>query len=209
VIRNNTASGRQVYNPQDSGAAIAENIAKQLASPFLPGTGRTIDRIVKAASGSTSESGRDYELSNEVLNLFTGQRISAVNVEQALGFKASQFLRNRRDARGIFSREFTARGTRTTDDVIGGYQRANQSLRDLTAEMRRDYLAAINLGLPVAKSNTLLRSAGLDRDAARAVRTGIYRRLTPSEDQRKLAPKDRISALNRVMAETPDREALP
>jgi hypothetical protein len=209
VIRNNTASGRQVYNPQDSGAAIAENIAKQLVSPFVPGTGRSIDRIIKAASGSTSESGRDYELFNEVANVFTGSRLSAVNVEQALGFKASQFLRNRRDARGIFSREFTARGTRTPDDVIGGYQRANQSLRDLTAEMRRDYLAAINLGLPVAKSNTLLRSAGLDRDAARAVRTGIYRRLTPSDDQRKLAPKDRISALNRVLAETPDREALP
>jgi len=54
-------------------------------------------RIYDAATGSVSESGR----ANELLGLAAGQRITEVNVEQALGFKASKFSRDIRDASSL------------------------------------------------------------------------------------------------------------
>lgn len=40
-----------------------------------------------------SDSGRAYNLANELFGLAAGQRITEVNVEQALGFKASKSSR--------------------------------------------------------------------------------------------------------------------
>jgi hypothetical protein len=209
VLRNNDASGRQVYNPQDSTASIVTNIGKQLATPFVPGTARTLDRINKAATSTVSDSGRGYDLVNEILAVPLGSRLSAINVEQALGFRASRFMRDRRDARQLFSREFIAKGTRSENDVTGGYIRSNTALRDNVQSLRRDYLAAINLGLPKSTSTKIIGASGLDRDTSKMVRSGIYRRFEPSEEQVKLAPPERRTWLRRILAETPAREALP
>ena len=45
-----------------------------------------------------SDSGRAYNLFNELGGAALGQRITEVNVEQALGFKASKFSRDICDA---------------------------------------------------------------------------------------------------------------
>jgi hypothetical protein len=55
----------------------------------------------KAGVGDVSDSGRAYNLANELLGLAAGQRITEVNVEQALGFKASKFSRDIRDASAL------------------------------------------------------------------------------------------------------------
>ena len=173
------------------------------------GTARTLDRINKAATSTVSDSGRGYDLVNELLAVPLGSRLSAINVEQALGFKASRFMRDRRDARQLFSREFIAKGTRSENDVTGGYIRSNTALRDSVQSLRNDYLAAINLGLPKSTSTKVIGASGLDRDTSKMVRSGIYRRFEPSEEQVKLAPPERRTWLRRILAETPAREALP
>lgn len=208
VMRNRDANGRQVYNPQDTGASIANAVGKKLASAFAPGTVDTGDRIVKAIGGQISETGRDYNLANEVFGVPLGSRVSAVDAEQALGFKASQFLRARRDARSIFNRDYLSRGSRSESDVISAYQRSNAGLRDVTEQLRREYIAALNLGVSPAKARSILRAAGLDRDSARMVSTGIYRRLTPSEEQDRMAAPERKRAAREAIAETPQREVL-
>lgn len=208
VMRNRDANGRQVYNPQDTGTAIANAVGKKLASAFAPGTLDTGDRIVKAIGGQISETGRDYNVANEVFGVPLGSRVSAVDAEQALGFKASQFLRARRDARSIFNRDYLSRGSRSESDVISAYQRSNAGLRDVTEQLRREYIAAINLGVSPAKARSVLRAAGLDRDSARMVSTGIYRRLTPSEEQDRMAAPERKRAARQAIAETPQREVL-
>ncbi len=51
-------------------------------------------RVIKARAWDVSDSGRAYNLANELLGLAAGQRITEVNVEAALGFKASKFSRD-------------------------------------------------------------------------------------------------------------------
>jgi hypothetical protein len=208
VMRNRDANGRQVYNPQDTGTAIATAVGAKLTSAFTPGTMDTVDRIYKASAGQMSETGRAYQPFNEWGSLVFGQRVSAVDAEQALGFKASQFLRARRDARSIFNRDYLSRGSRSESDVISAYQRSNVGLRDVTEQLRREYIAALNLGLSPAKARSVLRASGLDRDSARMVSTGIYRRLTPSEEQDRMAAPERKRAARQAIAETPQREVL-
>ena len=208
VMRNRDANGRQVYNPQDSADAISFAVGKQLAAAFTPGTVDTGMRVGKALTDQISETGRDYNLANELFGVPLGSRVSAVDASQALGFKASQFLRARRDARSIFNRDFLSRGSRSESDVISAYQRSNTGLRDVTEQLRKEYLAAINLGVSPAKARNILRAAGLDRDSARMVSTGIYRRLTPSEEQDRMAAPERKRAARQAIAETPQREVL-
>jgi hypothetical protein len=208
VMRNRDANGRQVYNPQDTGTAIATAVGAKLGSAFTPGTMDTVDRIYKASAGQMSETGRAYQPFNEWGSLVFGQRVSAVDAEQALGFKASQFLRARRDARSIFNRDYLSRGSRSESDVVSAYQRSNAGLRDVTERLRREYIAALNLGVSPAKARSVLRASGLDRDSARMISTGIYRRLTPSEEQDRMAAPDRKRAARQAIAETPQREVL-
>ena len=208
VMRNRDANGRQVYNPQDSGDAISYAIGKQLASAFAPGSWDTTRRIYKAVGDQTSETGREYNVLNETLGVPLGSRVSAVDAEQALGFKASQFLRARRDARSIFNRDYLSRGTRSEADVISAYQRSNAGLRDVTGQLRRQYVAALNLGVSPAKARALLLASGLDRDTARMITTGIYRRLTPSQEQDRMAAPNRKRAARQAINETPQREVL-
>lgn len=208
VMRNRDANGRQVYNPQDSATSIAYAVGKQLAGAFTPGTYDTGVRIAKAFRNQVSETGRDYNFWNEFGGIWVGTRIRGVDTEQALAFKASEFLKARREARSIFNRDYLSRGSRSEADVISAYQRGNTATRDVTEQLRKEYLGAINLGLSPAKARSILRAAGLDRDSARMVSTGIYRRLTPSEEQDRMAAPERKRAARQAIAETPQREVL-
>ena len=107
ILRNQDAAGRQIYNPQDTGANIASKTTERLWKAFSPGAFDVAGRVLKAGAGDVSDSGRAYNLFNELGGAALGQRITEVNVEQALGFKSSQFGREIRDASALFSREFS------------------------------------------------------------------------------------------------------
>ena len=88
ILCNQDSAGRQIYNPQDTGANIEAKTTERLWKAFTPGAFDNAGRIINAASGDVSDSGRTYNLGNEIGGLVFGQRITEVNVEQALGFKA-------------------------------------------------------------------------------------------------------------------------
>ena len=90
VLRNQDATGRPIYNPQDTGANIASKTTERLWKAFSPGAFDTGARIIKAGVGDVSDSGRTYNLFNKLFGAAAGQRITEVNVEAALGFKASR-----------------------------------------------------------------------------------------------------------------------
>ena len=127
ILRNQDSAGRQIYNPQDTGAKIAAKTIERLWKAFTPGAFDTAGRIINAASGDVSDSGRAYNLANELGGLAFGQRITEVNVEQALGFKASKFSRDICDASSLFTREFNSKGTRSPEEIADAYERANEA----------------------------------------------------------------------------------
>ena len=214
VMRNQDAAGRQVYNPQDTGANIGTAVARKIfIEPFTPGTITSLDRIGKAAFGIQSESGRAYGLFNELASVMAGQRVSEMDAQQALQFKGSRFMRELRDASALFNREFVSQGTRSASDVVSGYERSNAARRALIEGIRNDYMAAIRLGVPVQRAKAILRDAGLGRETLKMVTTGIYRPFDASEQSidlvRSRGKTDRITAYNQAKRNAPSREVLP
>ena len=214
VMRNRDAAGRQVYNPQDTGANIGLNVARKIFyDPFIPGTVNSAERIGKAALGIESETGRAYNLFNELSSVMLGQRVSSVDAQQALQFKSSRFMRESRDASALFNREFTSQGTRSASDVIDGYERSNAARRSLIDSIRKDYLAAIRLGVPVQRAKAILRDGGLGGDTIKMVTTGIYKPYDVSKQSldlvRSRGKNDRISAYNQARRSAAPREVLP
>jgi hypothetical protein len=213
VMRNRDSSGRQVYNPQDSASSIASAVAgKLIYDPFVPGTVTSLGRVYKAATNQTSESGRDYSLGNELASMVAGQRVSAVDAQQALAFKATAFGREMRDASALFGKQFTGRGTRSEGDVISGYAKANAAHMDLINNLRKDYLASIRLGLTPQQATKILKDSRVGDDLLRMVKTGVYRRYEASTAASNLAKtrpdKARIAGYNAALKETPRTQPL-
>ena len=181
ILRNQDASGRQIYNPQDTGANIAEKTADRLWKAFTPGAFDTAGRVIKAASGGVSDSGRAYNLANELGGAVLGQRVSEVNVEQALGFKASKFSRDLRDASALFTREFNSKGNRSPEQIADAYERANDATYRLTADFRDDVLAAIGLvKISPKKAEEILRANHIGKEDIATIRSGRYKKYEPS-----------------------------
>ena len=193
VLRNTDSSGRQVFNPQDTGTNIAEKTVLHILKAFRPGALDVTSRIWSAAAGDVSDSGRAYNLGNEIAGLALGQRITEVNIEQALGFKASKFSRDDRDASAIFTKEFNSKGTRSTEQIADAYERANDAKYKLTSNFRDDLNAAIALGgISQKKAVEILKAYRVGQDDIQMIRSGRYKPYEPSDAAIKLAPKDRV-----------------
>ena len=205
ILRNQDSAGRQIYNPQDTGANIAAKATERLWKAFTPGAFDTAGRIIKAGAGDVSDSGRAYNLANELGGLAFGQRITEVNVEQALGFKASKFSRDIRDASALFTREFNSKGTRSPEEIADAYERANDATYRLTADFRDDVLAAIGLGkISPKKAEEILKANRIGKEDIAMIRSGRYKKYEPSDAAKKIAPKDRIKAADAAVKRAKD-----
>ena len=152
-----------------------------------------------------SDSGRAYNLFNELGGVAFGQRITEVNVEQALGFKSSQFGREIRDASAIFSREFNSKGTRSAEEIADAYERANDASYRLTADFRDDVLAAIGLGkISPKKAEEILKANRIGKEDIAMIRSGRYKKYEASDAAKTIAPRDRINAAEAAVKRAKD-----
>lgn len=202
---NKDSSGRSIYNPQDSAASIAANITGHVAKIFTPGTLDTAGRLFKAANGVVSDSGRSYELGNEVLSA-AGVRLSEMDVRQSLGFKAKRFMQDYRDASSLFTGAFLSRGTRSGDDVTSGYNKANDAIRELSEDFRQTYIGAMRLGVPQREVISALKANGISDETIKMLQTGKIKPYEASKQAIKKAQesgaKARIDAYSKAYAAT-------
>jgi hypothetical protein len=210
AMRNTDASGRQVYNPQDTPERIGVAVAKKIFwDPFIPGTAVSGSRILSAATGQVSESGRAYELANELGSVLLGQRISSLDAQQSLAFAANTFSRRMRDATMLFNREFNARGSRTAADITSGYLRANAARKRLSEWLRERQQAAVTLGLTRKETESILKANNLSNDVVKSIMTGIYPKYKASDEAVSEADPARVSAYRAILNDTEDTEILP
>jgi outer membrane biosynthesis protein TonB len=210
AMRNTDASGRQVYNPQDTPERIGVAVAKKIFwDPFIPGTAASGSRILSAATGQVSESGRAYELANELGSVLLGQRISSLDAQQSLAFAANTFSRQMRDATMLFNREFNARGSRTPADITSGYLRANAARKRLSEWLRERQQAAVTLGLTRKETESILKANNLSNDVVKSIMTGIYPKYKASDEAVSEADPARVSAYRAIFNDTEDTEILP
>lgn len=204
VLRNVDSSGRRIYNPQDSGANIAQAIASQFVGVqgvlgftgdgvFVPGTFKTAGRFVRGLTGTVTESGQAINPAQELRALITGTRARQLDLEQALGYSAGEYLRNMRDATSVFNRAFLSRGTQAPGALRAAFEQADIAQYELTKKQREQYLAARRLGLSDVLATSRLKASGVGNDRMEDITSGIYRPFKASEDAKKNAKEQNLN----------------
>lgn len=184
VMRNQTKTGKKVYNPQDSwevkGPAMFLHIVGAAA---LPGTiDRLNRRIIPALKGEVTAQGRAPEPAKEVVAEFTGVRFESLDMEQALQFKTGRFINDENDAEQIFRSVAGRRGTVENAEVIDAYRSAEESRFELWQDLYRDYRAALRSGVSESEAQRAMQARKLPRQTITDIADGRYRHFEPSKE---------------------------
>lgn len=172
VARNVDSNGRPIANPQ---APFLDRTKAQLAhvwEAFEPGAVTQAKRIVKAARGESSDTGRMYVLEDEVAAVLTGARSQSIDVGDALLFRAKRFANETTQAELIY-RQVRDRNAPEGDQAAARVKMENVR-RTLYAKLADDVQAAQRIGLSQGEAFMALRAGGIGEQDAALVLTGGY-----------------------------------
>jgi hypothetical protein len=180
VARNQTVDGRRVYNPEADRLRQATDATAHVAAVLTPGAVDSFRRILKGVRGEVGPTGRVYEPDVEIGALVSGQRVSTLDLRQALGFKARDFSKQLADANRLFSSVLLRRGTVSDAELRDAYRQADRARFRVTRTLWRQIRAAERLGVPEQEIEAQLEAAGIPRRQILTLRDGIYERYRPS-----------------------------
>ena len=202
-MRNQTADGMRITNPQDTAAKQTYDKIMHVAAILTPGViADTIPNIMKGAEGKISRSGQVYSLSNEIYSAAFGQKISEMDAQTKLRQKMGAYKRGNMDATSLFTETLLNRGTIEPGDVIAAYENADRAKRELFDEMKKAFDSAVQLGVSKQQAAAILTGQGtgegLSKDIVREIfadkyvpymptNTTLERVLTRPDGQQRLA----------------------
>lgn len=210
----NQAYDRKIYNDTDTPMEMADAIVRHIYTSALePGTLRTGRLIWEAADGVVRD-GMKLEVANEMLGV--------VGIKKRTIVLDTRFTKNAEVSKLKLSEAVTritnpmqSTSTVSDEEIARGYTRANEVRMDTLREARRDYLAAVKLGMPQGKAVALMRDSSLSDDDVAMVVGNIY---TPYQisDQvfekalklSKVVGQDRARVYLEAMKQYPKRQPL-
>jgi hypothetical protein len=188
-------TGKQVYNPEDSGLGIAYDMTAHFLKAVQPGVLTDARRLGMAVFGTKERNGRQYSVDREVLKDVTGQYMQAVEVEKGFSFKAKSYDTALRDAERIFLDTARRQDEVTPEMLQAAYQQSEEQRRRVFDEFREDLLAGERLGLEKAKIVRMLKESGIAKPDIGQLLSGKYvpnvpsvpKGLPPGEGQKRVS----------------------
>ncbi|MCK5433006.1 MAG: hypothetical protein KAJ03_09690, partial [Gammaproteobacteria bacterium] len=155
IWANKKESGGQVFNPNDTSFNITADITNHLRRALQPGAVSNIERLIDAATGHKSGSGRTQKVSDELAAL-VGFRVSTLDPKVALYYRAFEFQDQIRSASKILSS--TARDpNRVSDSALKtAYEQARKTRAEAFKDMNELVNAAKKSGLSTGKVRRIL-----------------------------------------------------
>lgn len=171
ITRNRDDQGRPVYDEQ--AGPIDRQLQKlehawSAAEPGFITQGR---RIVRAARGEVSPSGRAYQLGDELLAVTTGARSQSLDVAQAHHFQAGKFAGELNLATINYTRVRDRQGADPAE-VAQAKAKFEQTRATLFDDLHRDTEAAQRLGVPDIQILANLKASGLSKGELVTALTG-------------------------------------
>lgn len=175
IARNQTSTGRRVFNPGDTPAKQWEDKIAHIYGTLEPGTlTRVKTKIIPAIKGETDRSGRKPELTNEILSELTGFKTQTLDYQQAVGYRAGAFKKADDDADTIFREVAGRRGSVNPDDITDAYKRAARSKFETWQSFYRDVQAARRRGVSDSAIRTAAEARGVSSAETGAVMSGRF-----------------------------------
>jgi hypothetical protein len=136
-----------------------------------------------------------------------GWRAANTDLGNSLHFVGSQYMQQSANASQLLSHAATSVGSRTEDQVVNGYNQANEAHRNLVQDLRTKWDAAIQLGMTPDQIQMALRGARVSQDVIDQVASGTYKRFQPSAAAIKLlqsrGQNDRVKWLQGAIKAAP------
>lgn len=176
IKRNQTAQGREIYNPQDTDADKVQKILGRLFEAVEPGSlTRLRKRILPAMTDTQPDFGRKLEPSIEVISEVSGVRAEKFNFGQGFQFKARRFRQDEQNAEYIFSKTIQRTGSVPDAEVSEAFRTSEQQRFQLWRDLYGDAQAAMRNGVERKQILNDLEGAGLSIADRNTLLRGEYR----------------------------------
>ena len=203
--------GKRVWSDEDDwGVRVGKGIAHIFES-LKPGSLKQYERLAKAATGTTDDYGRSFNLMDELPGLYGG-RIIKSDPERAMKFMVTDFGSSLKKDDNLFTSPLLKGGRVTPKEIVERYKYSESRRFQTMKEMYKNIEAAEILGMPINRiRRELEKRKGLKRDAINSILQGQYLPYTPSEFfVNKMAEINReLNAVEGVDIDNPYYDALP
>lgn len=202
VARNQTESGRQVYNPSDPNKIVP--IMGHVLEALEPGTvTRLREKYIPALQGRTTIQGKKLSPAQEFLSEITGLKKQTIDFTQSLAYKSSNFREADQNAEKIFRDVALRRGTVDPEEIVQSFTESNQARFAQWKSMYRGIRAAERRGVPASEIRNTLKTTGVTDKDAKSLLRGIYEPYTPSayfraqlRDRKRQLPSEVFEQMN-------------
>jgi len=175
VASNKKISGERVFNPEDTEINKFLDQTGHLVKAIEPGTVSSARKVAQGLSGNVSRSGQTRDPKIEALAVFTGQRISELDVPRSLSFKAKDYNRALRDSKSLLNDVLKSRGTESVEGLRDSYKRMELARKENYEDMREDIAAASRLGMSAEQMVAILKNANVSKAEMHNLFSGQYR----------------------------------
>ena len=173
--------GKRVWSDEDDwGVKMAKGIAHVFES-LEPGSLKQYQRIAKAATGTTDDYGRSFNLMDELPGLYGG-RIIKSDPERAMKFMVTDFGSSLKKDDNLFQSPLLKGGRVTPKEIVERFKYAESRRFQTMKEMYKNIDAAEILGMPTHKiRQEVEKRKGIKRDIIDNLLRGQYTPHEPSE----------------------------
>ena len=198
------SSGTQIANPDDPLIDRVLDMGIYFSEQLAPGIYDSMERNIKAWTGTVEDSGRSYGAGREALALLGGMRIASYDPGRTLHFRMREVRERLGNSEWEFRKLIRARGNRVSESRLDSTYRNSERLRqEIMAEALDIYQAAIGSGVDPGQAYLTMKNAlGSDRLAGQ-VAAGIYVPYIPSrrdyEHASKYGGQQRVSDVAAVI----------
>jgi len=183
VQRNTTEEGKHIYNKQDSPGRQMADIYAHFAQALEPGSIRGFKKIGGGLLGQLNErTGKPIDWQTEMVNQFTGQRISNVNIQQSIRFKWAKLDDDIGEAKRIYNTVFYSKGA-SPEQKEAAYQRANKAMANILKEAHEDFNAAVRLGVSLDEMYEIIEGVRINTEQEDAIVDGTEYFLEKKEEE--------------------------
>jgi len=177
IYKNTKPTGAPITNKQLPIGDQLADYTEYLAKALEPGTVTSFKRIWRGIHGKENEQGKVYDPATEVTALFSGQRVSELDVAQSLSFKLFRFTRDLSEANRIYNKVVYRRGKVSPEEIEDAYNKANTAREKLFQEINKDYQAALRLDVKQDVLDDMLKRQRISAATIQSIKTGVYKPL--------------------------------
>ena len=183
VARGYTKEGYPLYEKADSDWNNFKKGADRIWSAVKPGAVNFVERIVKAYNGEISNSGRVYNIEDELKGAILGQKPGEVDLLQVFqNKKLGAFNRMLESANNLSTKEYRNQGSADLEKIKENYRQSNSARLKAFVEIKKDVDALVRMGVPAQKIYAAMEFKGLSRMDMEQVIKGRYVRKSPSNE---------------------------